>query len=97
MLFIVLMLLPSTITAILSKLNLKIDVVSYIYTARTADRLEVCDTRVLSTEHKKRDLDARQMSFGLHDFRFLWLTNGAHNEPDIFLHIRIILPLQQMM
>lgn len=26
------------------------------------------------------------MSFGLHDFRFLRLINGAHNEPDIFAY-----------
>lgn len=71
---------------VLSKLTLKIYVVPYIYarvTASTGDRLEVYDTGVLSMEHKKTDLDTRQMSFGFHNFRFLWLTNGARNESDI--------------
>lgn len=71
---------------VLSKLTLKIDVVSYIHTrvtACTGDRLEVYDTGALSTEHKKIDLDTRQMSFRFHNFRFLWSTNSAHNESDI--------------
>lgn len=86
MYFIVLMLLPLTISAILSKPALKIYVVPYIYmrvTAHTTDRLEVYDTVVLFMEHKKIDLDTRQMSLGCHHFRSLWLTNSAHNEPDI--------------
>lgn len=51
----------------MSKLTLKIYTVLYIYmrvTACARDRLEVYDTGILSTEHKKRDLDPRQMSLG---------------------------------
>lgn len=72
-----------------SKLTPKIYVVSYIYTRVTActkDKLEVYNIGLLSTGYKKREPDTRQMSFGFHNFRFLWLTNSAHNQPDISVY-----------
>lgn len=65
---------------------MKIYVVSYIYmraTECTKDRLEAYNTGLLPTGYKKREPDTRQMSSGFHNFRFLWLTNSAHNDPDI--------------
>lgn len=88
MLFIVLMLFAFDhyCNLVSSKLTLKIHVVSYIYmrvAECTEDRLEVYNTGLLSTGYKKTEPDTRQMSSGFHNFRFLWLTNSAHNEPDI--------------